>query len=596
MASVKSFYQVIINQLRIRITRVQFIMVIATLTGFVSGIVAVLLKILVHYVQHWVKEIPVSRFAYLLFPGLGLLITVFIIRHFFGKEIEKGIAMVLKAIARKSSFIPLRHIYMHVITSSVTVGLGGSAGLEAPIVATGSAVGSNLARITDLNYRERTLLIACGAAAGISAVFNAPVAGVVFAIEVLLAETVVSYFIPLMISSVMGALCSKIILKEAFLFNFVLQQNFNYNNVPFYILLGVLAGFVSLYYAKVFKAIESRLHHNTMNAYLKAIVGGGLLLVICFVFPPLFGEGYSSVKLVANNTPVNITDNTTLFTRLGQNWGLITFTALIVLVKPVAAAVTIGAGGNGGNFAPSLFTGAYLGFFFSKILNSIPWIKIPEGNFSLVGMAGVLSGVMYCPLTAIFLIAEITNGYELFIPLMIVSSISFFIVKTSEPFSMETKKLASEGQIFTHQKEKNILTGINLDEILQHNYESISMDKKLSDLVEIIKRSEKNIFAVHDGRQRFAGIIELNDIKQKLFQQDQFQDVPVRSLMKKPAAVLYEDEAMHGVMEKFDMTHSWYLPVLNKHRKFVGFVSKTKLFNKYREALSEQGDLYEINK
>ena len=593
MGALKSLYQVIINQLRARVTRVQFIMIIATLTGFVSGLVAVLLKTLVHYVQHWVTEIPVSRFAYLLFPGLGLLITVFIIRHFFGKEIEKGIAMVLKAIARRSSFIPLRHVYLHVVTSSITVGLGGSAGLEAPIVATGSAVGSNLARITDLNYRERTLLIACGAAAGISAVFNAPIAGVIFAIEVLLTETVVSYFIPLMISSVMGALCSKIILKEASLFNFVLKQNFDYKNVPFYILLGLLTGFVSLYYARVFKNVEGRLHNSRMNAYFKAIAGGLLLLAICFVFPPLFGEGYNSIKSVANAAPGIVTDNTTLFTRLGENWGLITFTALIVLVKPVAAAITIGAGGNGGNFAPSLFTGAYLGFCFSKLLNSTPWLKIPEGNFSLVGMAGVLSGVMYCPLTAIFLIAEITNGYELFIPLMIVSSISFFIVKTSEPFSMETKKLASLGHIFTHQKEKNILTSISLNEMLENTYESISMDKKLSDLVEMIKRSEKNIFAVHDGRHRFAGIIELNDVKQKLFQPDQFKTVPVRSLMKKPAAILREDQDMHSVMEQFDITHSWYLPVLDKDNRFTGFISKTKVFNKYREALSQQGDFYE---
>ncbi|MFT3936075.1 MAG: chloride channel protein [Chitinophagaceae bacterium] len=593
MASIKSLYQLLINQLRIRVTRVQFIMIIATLTGFVSGLVAVLLKTLVHYVQHWVKEIPVSRFAYLLFPCLGLLITVFIIRHFFGKEIEKGIAMVLKSIARRSSFIPLKHVYMHVITSSVTVGLGGSAGLESPIVSTGSAVGSNLARITDLNYRERTLLIACGAAAGIAAVFNAPIAGVIFAIEVLLAETVVSYFIPLMISSVMGALCSKVILKEDLLFNFVLKQNFNYKNVPFYILIGVLAGFVSLYYAKIFKSIEGRLHANKMNAYAKAALGGVLLLVICFVLPPLFGEGYNSIKLVANDTPGSITDNTTLFSKLGENWGLITFTALIVLVKPIAAAITIGAGGNGGNFAPSLFTGAYLGFFFSRILNSTSFIKIPEGNFSLVGMAGVLSGVMYCPLTAIFLIAEITNGYELFIPLMIVSSISFFIVKTSEPFSMETKKLASLGHIFTHQKEKNILTSISLLEMLESNYESISMDKRMVDLVELIKRSEKNIFAVHDGRHRFVGIIELNDVKQKLFQPDDFKKITIRSLMKKPAAILREDQDMRSVMEQFDITHSWYLPVLDKDNKFSGFISKTKVFNKYREALSQQGDFYE---
>jgi chloride channel protein, CIC family len=568
-------------------------MVIATLVGFTSGMVAVLLKTLVHLIQHRIEEIPVTRFAYLLFPAVGLVITVFIVQQFFGGYIEKGIAMVLKAIARKSSFIPLKHSYQHIITSSITVGLGGSVGLEAPIVATGSAVGSNLARITELNYQERTLLIACGAAAGISAVFNAPIAGVIFAIEILLAETVVSYFIPLIISSVTGALCSKIILQEASLFNFVLKQTFDYANVPFYILLGVLAGFVSLYYARTFKNVEKKLHDSKMNNYVKALISGAMLMGIYFLFPPLFGEGYQSVKLVANGSLNHFTDNTTLLSLLNKNWGLVAFTAFIVLMKPVAAAITIGGGGNGGNFAPSLFTGAYLGFFFSKLLNNIPLLKIPEGNFSLAGMAGVLSGVMYCPLTAIFLIAEITNGYELFIPLMIVSSLSFFIVKSYEPYSMETKKLALEGQIFTQKKEKNILTSIALEDMLQDNYPSIQMDKKLKDLVEIIKGSEKNIFAVVDSRERFAGIIELNDIKQKIFQTELFDKISVKSMMKKPAAILFADQDMHSVMERFDVTQSWYLPVLNKDKKFAGFISKTKLFDKYREILSLQGDLYD---
>lgn len=590
---IKIFYQYIIQFLRTKLSRMQFMMVIATLTGFASGLVAVLLKTLVHYLQHWIKEIPVSNLAYLLFPSIGLIITVFIVRHFFGGQIEKGIAMVLKAIARKSSFIPLNHTYLHVVTSSVTVGLGGSVGLEAPIVATGSAVGSNVSRISDLNYQERTLLIACGAAAGISAVFNAPIAGVIFAVEVLLVETVVSYFIPLIIASVVGALCSKIILAESSLFNFVLKQNFDYKNVPYYILLGVFAGFISLYYARMFKGTEKRIHKWKMNGYTKAVIGGLMLLSIYFVFPPLFGEGYGSVKLVANASFDTFSDNTTLFSQMGEHWGIIAFTALIVLFKPIAAGITIGAGGNGGNFAPSLFAGSYLGFFFSKLLNSTPWIKIPVGNFSLVGMAGVLSGVMYCPLTAIFLIAEITNGYELFIPLMIVSSISFFIVKSYEPYSMETRKLALEGQIFTHKKEKNILTSISLEDMLQDRYESIGIDKKLKDLVDIIKRSEKNIFAVVDGKERFVGIIELNDIKQKLFQPEQFNKITIKSLMKKPAAILQQNHDMHTVMGKFDVTQSWYLPVLNKERKFIGFISKTKLFNKYREILSSQGDLYE---
>lgn len=568
-------------------------MLIAIFVGISSGLAAVLLKTTVHYLQHWISEIPISRFSYLLFPAAGLVLTTFLIRQFFGGQIEKGIAMVLKAIAQKSSFIPLKHTYLHMVTSSISVGLGGSVGLEAPIVATGSAVGSNLARISDLSYQERTVLIACGAAAGIAAVFNAPIAGVIFAIEVLLTETIVSYFIPLIISSVVGALCSKIILQEASLFNFTLKQTFDYHNVPYYIMLGILAGFISLYYARTFKKTEHTILHWNIGAYIKAGIGGGLLLAIYFLLPPLFGEGYESVKQVANDSFSSFTESTFLFSKIGGGWGLIAFTAFVVLFKPLAAGITIGSGGNGGNFAPSLFTGSYLGFFFSKLMNQSPWVQIPVGNFSLVGMAGVLSGVMYCPLTAIFLIAEITNGYELFIPLMLVSSISFFIVKSYEPYSMETKKLAMEGQIFTHKKEKNILTSIRLEDMLQNDYVSIQSDKKLKDLVEIIKRSEKNIFAVHDHQERFAGIIELNDIKQKLFQPEQFEKNSLKSLMKKPPAILTLQQDMHTVMEKFDTTQSWYLPVLDNDKKFIGFISKTKLFNKYREILSSQDDLYD---
>lgn len=589
----KKIIQRVINYLRTKLSRVQLIILIAALVGFTSGLLAVLLKSAVHYIQHRINDIAIDRYTYLLLPAIGLLLTTFIIKKLFSGHIERGIAMVLKAIAGKSSYIPLRHTWIHALTSSVTVGLGGSVGLEAPIVATGAAAGSNIARISDLNYQERTLLIACGSAAGIAAVFNAPIAGVVFAVEVLLVETVVSYFIPLIISSVVGVLCSKIILGESSLFNFVLAQSFNYKNVPYYLLLGVLAGFISLYYARVFKSTESRLHRANWNPYLKAITGGILLLIIYFVFPALFGEGYESVKEVANGSLETFTDNTGLFAILNDNGALILFTGLIVLFKPIAAGITIGSGGNGGNFAPSLFAGAYFGFFFSRLLNSFQWVKVPVGNFSLVGMAGVLSGVMYCPLTAIFLIAEITNGYELFIPLMIVSSISFFIVKSYEPYSMETKKLALEGQIFTHKKERNILTSIRLQHLLQDQYQSILADKKLIDLVEIIKASEKNIFAVHDKKEHFIGIIELNDIKQKLFQPDQFEKIAISTLMKKPPAILHINEDMHSVMQKFDITQSWYLPVLDEKKKFSGFISKTRLFSKYREILSQQKDLYE---
>src|SRR5690349_7206502 len=313
MKRIKIVYRAILSFLRTRLTRVQLMMVVAILVGLCSGLVAVLLKTIVHHIQVWLEKASLQRYGYLLFPVIGLIITVLIVRHFFGGQLEKGIAMVLKAIARKSSFIPFKHTYAHVVTSSITVGLGGSVGLEAPIVATGSAVGSNLSRISDLNYQERTLLIACGAAAGIAAVFNAPVAGVIFAVEVLLVETVVSYFIPLIISSVIGVLCSKIILGETSLFNFSLKQSFDYRNVPYYIILGVLSGFVSLYYARMFKKTEGKLHGLKINAYKKAILGGLILLAIFFVFPPLFGEGYNSVKVVANGNFETFTDNTGLF-------------------------------------------------------------------------------------------------------------------------------------------------------------------------------------------------------------------------------------------------------------------------------------------
>lgn len=569
-------------------------MMIATLVGLASGLLAVMLKTLVHYLQHWIRDIKFADFAYLLFPIIGLVLTVTFVRVFFKGHFEKGIAMVLRSIAGRSSVIPVSHTYQHIVTSALTVGLGGSAGLEAPIVATGSAVGSNMARLSDLDYRERTLLIGCGAAAGIAAVFNAPIAGVIFAIEVLLTDAVVvSYFIPLIISSVVGALCSKIILQESFLFNFILQEKFDYFNVPFYVLLGVMSGFTALYYARVFKKTENRLHHWAINSYVKAIAGGLMLMALYILFPPLFGEGYDTIKLVGGGQAGLINDGNAFFALIEENWSLVLVAGCIVLCKPIAAAITIGSGGNGGNFAPSLFTGSFLGLFFSKLMNNTGWVRIPEGNFSLVGMAGVLSGVMYCPLSAIFLIAEVTNGYELFIPLMLVSSISFFIVKSYEPYYMETKSLAMEGLIFTHKKEKNILTSIRPEEMLQDTFQVVAADKTLRDLVEVIKSSDKTIFAILDNKGRFAGIIELNDIKHHLFMPGSLDDVTLRSLMKKPAAVLSRQHNMHDVMKLFDETKSWYLPLLDEERKFIGFISKTKIFNKYREILASQGDLYE---
>jgi CIC family chloride channel protein len=573
---------------RSRLTRPQYIIVIAVLTGFSAGVTGVILKSIVHYLRHFLLP---GRGFYFLLPAVGIFCTVLLVQIFYNGQFEKGIALVLKAIAKKSSYIPTGNTYRHVLTSTLTVGLGGSAGLEAPIVATGSSFGSLFGRITDLNYQERTLMLACGAAAGISAVFNAPIAGVIFAIEVLLAETLVSYFIPLMIASVTGVLCSKIILQENILFNFILKKEFDYHNVPFYLLLGIVSGFLSLYYARSFKFTERKLQSFQLNPYLKAISGGLLLAGIIYLFPPLFGEGYRSVTQLSN---VNLSEMMTgNFFNISDTISLLLFLGLIMLLKPIAVAITLGSGGNGGNFAPSLFTGSFLGFFFSRLLNSFGVFKIPEGNFSLVAMAGMLSGVMYCPLTAIFLIAEITNGYGLFIPLMIVSALSFFIVKHFEPYSMDLKKLAEEGEMFTHKKEQNILTTISLESVLSDEYQSIHIHKKFNDFVELIKTSDKNIFAVVKDNELFAGIIELNDTKKLLFERDKHDKLSIRSITKRPRAVIYIDDSLQKVMEKMDTTQSWYLPVLTRDKKFVSFISKSKLFNRYRQILTEQQDLYE---
>ncbi len=591
MKKIVLLYKYLLSYLRHRLNRLQYMMFVAVVTGLIAGLAAVLLKALVHIIQTWINRPVKNDWIYLLFPIIGLVLVAFIKKRFFYGHLEKGVAMVLRSIAGKSSFIPLSDTYKHIITSSLTVGLGGSAGLESPIVATGAAIGSNTGRIHGMEYRERTLLLACGSAAGIAAVFNAPIAGVIFAIEVLLTETVVSYFIPLMIAAVTGALCSRIILQESILFNFRLREDFNYHNVPFYMLLGFASGFISLYYARVFKQTEKKIIEINPNPYKRALVAGIFLVLLMAVFPPLFGEGYNTISLLANGTPQGVVEKF-----IGRDyvneWGLVLFAGAIFLLKPVAAGITLGGGGNGGNFAPSLFVGAYLGFFISRFANNTKWLHLPEANFSLVGMAGVLSGVMYCPLTAIFLIAEITNGYELFIPLMLVSAISFFIVKHFEPYSMETKQLAMEGQIFTHKKEDNILSQLKVADFRLENYSTIQIDQHLTDLVQLINQSHRNLFAVTDKDNKFMGIIELNDLKGRLFDPEGLAQTKIQTYMKKAPELITPEEPMKKVMEKMDITQSWYLPVVNQDKEFIGFLSKASIFEKYREALANQADMY----
>lgn len=422
----------------------QFLILSSILVGLTAGLAAVLLKELVYYIHLLIKynyKFEYHYYLYLIFPLIGILLTVLYVQRIRHGKLEKGNATILYSVKKKSSLIPKHHTYSHLFTSALTVGFGGSAGLESPIVSTGAAIGSNYAKAYDLSIYDRTLLLASGVAAGIGAVFNAPIAGVLFALEVLLKGKDVHAFIPILIAAATGTLTSKIILNEDILLSFHLQQRFNYLNTPYYILLGILAGLLSAYYAKVFIKIEGFYSKYKHRVWLSALSGGIFLAILIFFFPPLFGEGYESIKILSNQMPEKLIENGIFSSLCSSSWFILFFIGSITFLKVIATSITINSGGNGGNFAPSLFVGAYLGYFFAYLVRLLKIANLPLNNFTIVGMSGILSGIFYAPLTAIFLIAEITGGYELIIPLIIVSVSSYIVAKYFNPISMDEKHL-----------------------------------------------------------------------------------------------------------------------------------------------------------
>lgn len=568
----------------------QFLIFSSILVGLTSGLAAVGVKYVVHSISELVAFYSTNYeefFLFALFPTVGILMTVFYIRYFLNGKLPKGNPEIVYSIAKKSSKIPPQQTYAHMITSALTVGFGGSVGLESPMVSTGSAIGSNFGTTYRLSYRERTILLACGASAGIAAAFNSPIAGVLFAIEVLLADVSSAAFIPLIISAASGALLSKIILKEGITLSFSLQQPFNYHNVPFYILLGIICGLISLYYTRVFSWAESRIH-SVENRWVRAFTGGLMLFFILLLFPPLFGEGYQTITDLANLNPGKLFQNSVLYSFIDDNRQHIILLGLLIFIKPVAAALTIGSGGNGGNFAPALFVGAYLGFVFARVVNLLGFSHIPESNFTLVAMAGILSGIFYAPLTAIFLIAEITGGYELMIPLMIVSALSLTVIHLFEPLSMDSKKLSAmlRGSIDT--RDKFLLSKLDVSELIETNFSVVKPDYNLEALIKVIAMSNRNIFPVVDDQGVLTGIIHLDKIRSVIFGSSDRKNIPVTDLMVPPAVVIQASENLHQVLNKFEETKSWNLPVVDKG-KYVGFLSKSSILTRYRNELMESG-------
>lgn len=572
-----------------RLSRSQFLIISSILVGLLSGFAAILLKTIVYFIHILLSTkyiLTLNSLIYLISPILGIFLTVLVVKVFFKGKLGRGISNILYEIANKSSFVHKDKVYSHIITSAITVGFGGSAGLESPIVVTGAAIGSNYSRLFHFSFKERTVLLAAGSAAGIAAVFDAPIAGIMFAIEVILPEIVAADIIPIIIAAVSSALLSKVILKEDILLYFQLTQHFNYFNVPYYIILGIFSGFLSLYYFKFFLKIENIFDKLKSGILTKAIIGGFLLGLLCIIFPPLVGEGYQSIKFLAQGTPEKILNNSWFEYLSGNSNFLILFTGLILLTKTIATSLTLSAGGNGGNFAPSLFMGAFSGFFFSRSMSQLFSVNLPESNFILVGMSGILSGVMHAPLTGIFLIAEVTGGYELMIPLMIVSSLSYLIVRYFEPFSMEKKKFASKGLIFTANRDKNILSQINVQNLIDKEIISVDISFSLRDLIELIQDNKFSTFSI-TFNGLFKGIVTLDSIREIMFNEKMYDKMTMKDILKIPKQIININDDIVTIMKKFDECHELILPVLNGNT-CVGTISKASILFEYREILINQ--------
>jgi CIC family chloride channel protein len=588
MKFIKS-YELIINWLHEKLTKRQFLILASILVGLTAGLAAVILKTLVHYIHYAITtdyHLRFQYYIYLIFPILGLVLTAFIVQRFFKGKQGRGPANIIHSILKKSAILPKDQMYSQVLTSAITVGFGGSAGLESPMVTTGSAIGSNFGRTYHLHYKDRVLLLASGAAAGIAAAFDSPIAGVLFALEVLLTDVSITVFIPLIMAAATGALCSHIILKEGILLSFPKQLPFDSSNTLYYLVLGILAGLVSVYYTRIYTRIEEFFKKRKGKPYQNALLGGLILSCLIMLFPTLFSEGYSGINSLAESRPEDILRNSSLQGLSASPWFVLFFIGVVMLIKVIATSVTINSGGNGGNFAPSLFTGAYLGYFFSRFINLTGLTKLPESNFTLVAMSGILSGIMHAPLTGIFLIAEITGGYNLMIPLMLVSATSFLIMKYFEPHSMEAKKLAKKGHVITHDKDKSILSSLKAGSMIETGFHEVGPDTMLRELVDVVAHSSRNLFPVVNERKELLGVITLDGIREIMFKTELYDSVYAKDLMRMPPTTLSPAESMHSVMKKFDETGAWNLPVIQEG-SYLGFISKTSVFTNYRQILKK---------
>ena len=564
------------------------LMILAFVVGLGSGVAAVILKKLIGLIHvgltSWFDSAEWS-FLYLVYPGIGMLLSFLFVKYIVKDDISHGVTKVLRAVSKNESRISRRNTWSSIVASALTIGFGGSVGAEAPIVYSGAAIGSNVARAMKLPYKDMTILLGCGAAGAVAGIFKAPLAGVLFTLEILLFNISMTSILPLLISSVTATVVSYIFLGRAVTFDNTIET-FAMGNLPYYALLGVFCGFVSLYFIRSSMFAEDRMR-RIRKPWTRWLVGAFSLGLLIFLFPPLYGEGYDSLTQMLNNNSVEVAYGTFGSNLLNNPWVLLGFFAAILLLKVFATAFTNSGGGVGGTFGPTLFTGAIAGFVLSRLVNLTGIHVLPEANFVLVGMAGLMAGVMQAPMTAIFLIAEITGGYELLMPLILTAAISFATIRIFEPYSIYTKRLAQQGDLLTHDSDKAVLTLLKTSDLVERDFTTVSMDGTLGDVVDAISNSSRNIFPVVDSEGHFQGVVTLDDVRKVMFDKEKYGSLRIISIMKSAPAFVYEDEKMEGVMKKFERTQAWNLPVVDDENKYVGFVSKSMIFSSYREQLQQ---------
>ena len=570
----------------------QFIYLLSLVVGVTCGLAAQLLKFLIHAISGFLNShvsATTANFTYLIYPVVGILIVTLFVRFVVKDNISHGVTRVLYAISQRKSRLKKKNCYASLVASSITIGFGGSVGAEGPIVFTGAAIGSNIGQAFRLSPKILMILVGCGAAAGIAGIFRAPIAGMLFTLEVLMIDFTGATVMPILIASISGATVAYVLEGYGAEFFFAQSEPFYTRKIPYAILLGIVTGFLSLYFTRMMMLMEG-FFGKIGHAWQKIVIGGVILAGLIFLFPPLYGEGYGAINQLLDGNVGSIVNGSFFYVDRDSIWFIALYIGLIVLTKVFATSATNGAGGVGGTFAPSLFVGAMTGFLFAYILNNLDiGIDINNKNFALMGMAGVMSGVMHAPLMAIFLTAEMTGGYKLFLPLLIVSTLSYMTIKVFEPYSIYSMRLAQKGELMTNEKDQAVLTLLKIDNLIEKDCSVVHPEMSLKQMVDVISESHRNIFPVTDADGNFVGIVLLDDIRNIMFRPDLYRKMTVSRFMSMPPARIEATQSMEEVMKIFDQTNAWNLPVV-RDGKYVGLVSKSKIFNSYRRVLRHYSD------